>query len=94
MSSSGAARHREDGVEDMRKKELRLVITFHTTAEAIAMETVCRKEDIPGRLIPVPRQISAGCGLSWSMPPSWRENMMGIMGRQGLGYQTMGEYLI
>lgn len=78
----------------MRKKELRLVITFHTTAEAIAMETVCHKEDVPGRLIPVPRQISAGCGLSWSMSPAWREHVMGIMGRQGLGYQTMGEYLI
>ena len=55
---------------------------------------VCRKEDVPGRLIPVPRQISAGCGLSWSMSPAWREHVMGIMGRQGLGYQTMGEYLI
>ena len=78
----------------MRKKELRLVITFHTTAEAIAMETVCRKEDVPGRLIPVPRQISAGCGMSWSMSPAWREHVTGIMGRHGVRYQTMGEYLI
>lgn len=78
----------------MRTKELKLVITFHTTAEAIAMETLCRKEDIPGRLIPVPRQISAGCGLSWSMPAGWRDRMMEILGGQGIGYQTIGEYVI
>lgn len=78
----------------MRKKELKLVITFHTTAEAIAMETVCRKMEIPGRLIPVPRQISAGCGLSWSMPEGWQKRILELMGVQELGYQTMGTYLI
>lgn len=52
----------------MRKKELRLVITFHTTAEAMAAERYCKEQGIPGRLIPVPRQISAGCGLAWSSP--------------------------
>ena len=78
----------------MRKKELKLVITFLTTAEAIAMGTVCRKMEIPGRLIPVPRQISAGCGLSWSMPEGWRKRILELMGVQELGYQTMGTYLI
>lgn len=52
----------------MRKKELRLVITFHTTAEAMAAERFCKEQGMPGRLIPVPRQISAGCGLAWSAP--------------------------
>lgn len=52
----------------MRAKELRTVITFHTTAEAMAAERFCREQGIPGRLIPVPRQISAGCGLAWSAP--------------------------
>ncbi len=49
----------------MRKKELKLVVTFHTTADAMAMEKLCRNQNIPGRLIPVPRVLSAGCGLSW-----------------------------
>ena len=43
----------------MRKKELKLVVTFHTTADAMAMEKACRQRDVPGRLIPVPRSISA-----------------------------------
>ena len=48
----------------MKKKELRLVVTFHTTADAMAMEKACKEQDVPGRIIPVPRAISAGCGLS------------------------------
>lgn len=49
----------------MRKKELKLIVTFHTTTEAMAMEKMCREQQVPGRLIPVPRVLSAGCGLSW-----------------------------
>lgn len=49
----------------MRKKELKLIITFHTTTAAMAMETACKAHDVAGRLIPVPRAITAGCGLSW-----------------------------
>ena len=48
----------------MRKKERKLVVTFHTTADAMAMEKTCREFRVPGRLIPVPRVISAGCGLA------------------------------
>lgn len=46
----------------MREKKLWLVITFHTTAAAIAMEKLCRAKGLPGRLIPVPRELTADCG--------------------------------
>ena len=49
----------------MRPKTLKLVITFHTTAAAMAMEKFCKKEHIPGRLIPVPRELTADCGMAW-----------------------------
>ena len=32
----------------MRKKELKLVVTFHTTADAMAMEKACKAEEVPG----------------------------------------------
>ena len=35
----------------MRKKELKLVITFHTTADAMAMEKACKEHGAAGRLI-------------------------------------------
>lgn len=50
----------------MREKEVKLIITFHTAAEAMAAEKTCKRLGIPGRLIPIPQSISAGCGLAWS----------------------------
>lgn len=49
----------------MRRKELCYVIAFHTTAEAMAFEKQSGIVGLPGRLIPVPRTISAGCGMAW-----------------------------
>lgn len=51
----------------MREKKDYVVITFHTTAEAMAMEEYCSRQAVRGRLIPVPREISAGCGIAWRM---------------------------
>lgn len=59
----------------MREKTLRLIITFHTTTEAMAMETYCEKHGIAGRLIPVPPVISAGCGMCWSAPLETRAEL-------------------
>ena len=57
----------------MREKQPRFVVTFRTTAEAMAMEKQCRETGVPGRLIPLPRAISAGCGMCWSAPWESRE---------------------
>lgn len=54
----------------MREKKNYRIITFHTTSAAMAMEKYCNKNAIKGRLIPVPRQLSAGCGLAWRMEPA------------------------
>lgn len=78
----------------MRKKELKLIITFHTTAEAIAMEKACREDGVPGRLIPVPRQISSGCGLSWSTAPGSEDQVRTWMEDRSLEWEAMGEYVI
>lgn len=78
----------------MREKERKTVITFHTTAEAIALEAQCLKEKIPGRLIPVPRQISSGCGLSWAMPVDWDGDMEKWMEERGLSWAECGAYFI
>ena len=57
----------------MREKTEKCVVTFRTTTGAMAMEALCREQDVPGRLIPVPRSITAGCGICWAAPPETRE---------------------
>lgn len=51
----------------MREKKPYRVLTFSTTTAAMYMEKFCMEQNIPGRLIPVPRQVTAGCGLAWRM---------------------------
>ena len=53
----------------MRRRERRLIVAFYTTHDAMAFEDFCLSRGAEGRLIPLPREISAGCGLAWSAPP-------------------------
>ncbi|SHK59478.1 DUF3343 domain-containing protein [Hespellia stercorisuis] len=78
----------------MRKKELKLVVTFHTTADAMAMEKACKEEGAPGRLIPVPRAISAGCGLSWCADPEHRDALSAVMNSVGIKEEDMHECMV
>lgn len=57
-------------------KENKLIITFPTTTAAIAWERVCKAEELPGRLIPVPSQIKAGCGLAWLTTVEYRDRLL------------------
>lgn len=46
-------------------KQPSIVITFPTTTAAMAFEHEAQAGGLQGRLIPVPREISAGCGLAF-----------------------------
>lgn len=56
----------------MRAKRPYIVLSFRATVDAMAWERHCTDAKIPGRLIPLPRELSAGCGLAWRMlPEDW-----------------------
>ena len=59
----------------MRIREEKCVVTFRTTTAAMEMERLCKEEGVPGRLIPVPRSITAGCGICWAAPAGERERI-------------------
>lgn len=46
------------------------VVTFKSTFDAIEAERLCKEHEVPGRIIPLPTQVSADCGLAWRMPPT------------------------
>ena len=68
----------------MREKRERFVVTFPPSPGAMAMERACRDAGLPGRLIPVPRSITAGCGMCWSAPPDAREDLEALVVREKL----------
>jgi len=62
----------------MREKKHLVVITFHTTSAAMAMEKLCQSRGLPGRLIPAPRAITSDCGIAWSAPWEERETFENV----------------
>ena len=71
----------------MIKKQNMLVITFKTTTQAMAMEACCKEKHMPGRLIPLPKSISAGCGMAWSVLPEYENQIMSLMRENNMSYQ-------
>lgn len=78
----------------MRVKKPYKVITFSTTTEAMKMEELCMKEGIPGRLIPLPASISAGCGLSWRIGRDDYESFMKPIHELGVSFHSMHDVML
>lgn len=75
----------------LRKKSQKVIITFHTTTQAMKMESSAKKEDAPGRLIPIPREISAGCGMAWSAEVEKRGELEDLIQREQIEIQEIYE---
>lgn len=60
----------------------------------MAMEKACKAHGAPGRIIPVPRAISAGCGLSWCAELDDREQMKEMMAKAGIEEEDMHECMV
>ena len=68
----------------MIRRETRLSAAFYTTHDAMAFEDYCHARGAEGRLIPLPRQISAGCGLAWSAPPEDEAGLRKLLADAGI----------
>ena len=68
----------------MRERTEKCVVTFRTTTGAMAMEGLCRENNVPGRRIPAPRSITAGCGLCWAAPREAREAVEDLVMKEHL----------
>lgn len=69
--------------------QLWLLVTFPTVTAAMAMEQRCHAAGLPGRLIPVPRSITAGCGMAWRCDPALRRHLEEML--QGMTYEGIYE---
>lgn len=73
---------------------MKLVITFYTTTDAMYMEQICKETGVPGRLIPVPRQITAGCGLAWCAGLESEDSLRMLIEERGLCPQEICRCLV
>lgn len=70
----------------MRQKRPALIIAFDSTSQAIAAEKLFQENNLPGRMIPVPAQISAGCGLAWKAEPGQKQALLDALSNAQQGY--------
>ena len=71
-----------------RQKKPALVIAFDTTSQALAAEKLFTESGLPGRMIPIPSQIIAGCGLAWKAEPEQRDALCGALERADIRYSA------
>ena len=75
----------------VREKKKRLIITFETTTAPLKLDIKGKACGIPGRTIPLPSAISAGCGLAWRAGLSDRESLIAFMKEQDIRWEAMYE---
>lgn len=69
----------------MRRKVITTVVTFSTTTAAMKMERTAKESEFPGRLIPIPSEISAQCGLAWKCVEQSEEETEKFLKKKGTG---------
>lgn len=77
----------------MRKMVPTLIVTFPSTTQAMLMEAKCKEYNVPGRIIPVPGEISAGCGLAWSAEPAYLDEIKKLITDQGIMMEGIAQIL-
>lgn len=78
----------------MREKKLQLIISFPSTTAAMAAESFCARHGLPGRLIPIPREITAGCGMAWKAPVEARTDLQAAFDENKIAYSDFYELLV
>ena len=71
------------------KKKKRLIITFETNTAPLKLDIKGKACGIPGRTIPLPSVISAGCGLAWRAELSDRECLIAFMKEHDIRWPSM-----
>lgn len=71
----------------MIRKQERVVFTFHTATDAMAVESLCKEKSLRGRMIPVPGEITADCGLAWCAEPGLEETLTTALNDAGIPMQ-------
>ena len=65
------------------------VVTFATTTDALAVQAAAKGMALSGRLAPVPRQLSASCGLAWHEPGADAEQLGSALAEQHLRFEAI-----
>ena len=78
----------------MRSRTRKAVFAFDTTVQAMKMEHVCLERQLPGKLIAVPGEITAGCGMAWSVPGNVKDEVKEAAEKAGVTVQGIYDLML
>ena len=76
-------------MKNFLEKEKFLIITFDTMTMAIYMDRLCKQENLPGKSIPVPKEIDKGCGSAFATKNYDKDFWIGFMKEHNVKYSQM-----
>lgn len=78
----------------MKEKQKWVVVTFYTTAEAMAAEKCCNERGIDGRLFSAPRSLSADCGIAWRSEVALKEALRDALTEAQIEFAGLHEMIL
>ncbi|MDD6918834.1 MAG: DUF3343 domain-containing protein [Peptoniphilaceae bacterium] len=66
-----------------------IVITFDTTTDAMMMEAFAKENKLAGKIIPLPNEISAGCGLAFKLETEDLEKVTKTLEENSISYEKI-----
>ncbi len=75
----------------MDEKLKKLIITYFTSVEALATEKVCNDKGLGGRIITTPRNLTADCGMAYSISVKNKEEFEEFLKSEKIKYDKIVE---
>lgn len=66
-----------------------IVITFDTTTDVMMMESFAKENKLAGKVIPLPNEISAGCGLAFKIETEDLEKVTKTLEENSISYEKI-----
>ena len=71
-----------------RRKRPFAVIAFASTEQALAAEAMFTQRGLPGRMLPIPSQVSAGFGQASTTHTIYTHSLHDALRETGIGFET------
>lgn len=65
-----------------------IFISFSEMYDALQCEKVCRVQQIPGKLVTIPRELSAGCGYAWRSEATYQDIILTLLEEKGVAFEA------
>lgn len=69
-----------------------IVVTFENVTDAMAMESAVDSAGLNGKLIPLPDELSAGCGYAWKHAIDEEAKLRELIASHGLDCEKILEW--